>query len=121
MTEFQTFAEAVKAIGIVSYGTAYRRVKEMGWTPEQAISTPPFNDPNMPFLVGKEIRGTRLTLVKKDERQPGQKDVKWTCKCRCGNYVSVAKKNLLSGRTKSCGCWKRERLSAIQRDKQQRA
>lgn len=110
MTEmFQSFAEAVKEVGIVSYGTAHRRVKEMGWSPEDAISTPPFNKPDKPFLPGRPIEGTRLTLVKKDEKQPGQKDVKWTCQCACGTYVSVAKKNILSGRTRSCGCWKKER------------
>ena len=32
----------------------------------------------------------------------------WICKCRCGNELSVAGKNLRNGNTKSCGCYARE-------------
>ena len=31
------------------------------------------------------------------------------CKCDCGNYVTVATKNLKDGKTKSCGCIKKEK------------
>lgn len=32
----------------------------------------------------------------------------WKCKCSCGTEIIRAAKNLLSGRTKSCGCLNRE-------------
>lgn len=32
---------------------------------------------------------------------------KWYCKCDCGNYCSVAGRELKNGDTKSCGCLKR--------------
>jgi hypothetical protein len=35
----------------------------------------------------------------------------WLCKCACGNEKLVQKSNLESGRTKSCGCEKGERIS----------
>ena len=36
----------------------------------------------------------------------------WLCRCRCGNEKRVLAYSLLSGHTKSCGCMKREKLSA---------
>lgn len=30
----------------------------------------------------------------------------WHCKCECGNYADVISSNLISGKTKSCGCVK---------------
>lgn len=32
----------------------------------------------------------------------------WVCKCDCGNIISVLLSNLKSGKTKSCGCLRRE-------------
>lgn len=32
----------------------------------------------------------------------------WICKCECGNAVVLDRRNLLSGRVKSCGCLKSE-------------
>lgn len=29
----------------------------------------------------------------------------WRCRCDCGNTTVVARSSLLSGGTKSCGCW----------------
>lgn len=32
----------------------------------------------------------------------------WLCRCICGKQMTSQKGNLKNGRTKSCGCWKRE-------------
>lgn len=36
----------------------------------------------------------------------------WNCLCDCGNARTVARQDLRSGRTKSCGCYKRELIRA---------
>ena len=35
---------------------------------------------------------------------------KWTCLCSCGKLVDVNTRDLKNGNTKSCGCYKQERL-----------
>jgi hypothetical protein len=35
---------------------------------------------------------------------------RWRCICSCGRCRDVDQQSLLSGRSKSCGCWRRERL-----------
>ena len=39
----------------------------------------------------------------------------WNCKCDCGKNVTVYSGNLKSGTTKSCGCYKLERVSQVNR------
>jgi hypothetical protein len=34
--------------------------------------------------------------------------VKWLCRCDCGNEKSVSRRELINGDTKSCGCVRRE-------------
>ena len=34
----------------------------------------------------------------------------WRCRCECGNESVVAENNLKNGTTKSCGCWKYEKV-----------
>jgi len=36
----------------------------------------------------------------------------WRCRCDCGNYSDVRISQVLSGRTKSCGCYQREHFTA---------
>lgn len=50
----------------------------------------------------------RLTVVAEGERHISG-DRLWICECDCGRQVSVRNCNL--PRTKSCGCWRKERLS----------
>ena len=38
-------------------------------------------------------------------------DVRWNCRCDCGNVLSVSGHSLKRGGTKSCGCFQRERAS----------
>lgn len=35
----------------------------------------------------------------------------WRCLCECGNFTIVSSDNLRNGNIKSCGCWRKERLS----------
>lgn len=37
----------------------------------------------------------------------------WLCRCRCGNTVTVKTVNLRSGRTKDCGCIRKEKREAL--------
>lgn len=34
---------------------------------------------------------------------------KWICVCDCGRFLLVSHDNLVSGKSKSCGCWKLEK------------
>lgn len=37
----------------------------------------------------------------------------WKCLCSCGNYADVTTGHLMSGHTKSCGCFEKENLLRI--------
>jgi len=39
----------------------------------------------------------------------------WKCKCDCGNIRFLTRGMLIYGRNKSCGCYKRERMSNMRR------
>lgn len=58
----------------------------------------------------KDITGLRvgklvaLYFDKYDYFPSGERYEKWLCQCDCGKRLSVNKKNLLSGASKSCGC-----------------
>ena len=59
-------------------------------------------------MTGEEIG--QLTVVRMaDERSPGGQ-IKWLCKCSCGNECAYTRSNLKSGKIKSCGCWQKYRL-----------
>jgi hypothetical protein len=45
----------------------------------------------------------KLQATEKDGRYNG-KEIKWICKCECGNYTSVRGADLRGGKTSSCGC-----------------
>ena len=51
----------------------------------------------------------RLTAIEVDKART--KRVGWFCRCDCGAQVSVSADKLKSGETKSCGCYKSDRLS----------
>ena len=54
---------------------------------------------------GHSIIDERLGDTFGDLKVIGREDsYRWICECNCGNKVVVGGQNLLSGRTKSCGC-----------------
>lgn len=56
-------------------------------------------------LTGQTF-GYLTALYPLDERRNG--NVVWQCKCKCGNDAQVIAASLISGKTKSCGCYSRE-------------
>lgn len=63
-------------------------------------------------IVGR--RYGRLTVTSQAESDARGRS-KWNCKCDCGGTSCVMRENLTSGRTTSCGCYHRERLSEVTR------
>lgn len=59
----------------------------------------------------KDLSGQKfdhLTVIKRVEDHvfpSGQRQVQYLCKCDCGNEVKVISRNLITGNTKSCGCY----------------
>lgn len=47
-------------------------------------------------------------LVLREVGRDNQRSVTWLCLCDCGNETVVESRNLGSGNTKSCGCYKKE-------------
>lgn len=61
-------------------------------------------------LVGKVfVYWTVLGLSENQDDTYG--DTRWTCKCRCGTIKDVLGHSLLRGDSKSCGCYKHNRLN----------
>ena len=54
----------------------------------------------------------RLTVISPEERCEKPGILKWLCMCECGTSSRVLASKLKSGLTQSCGCLKRERMSA---------
>jgi hypothetical protein len=57
-----------------------------------------------------DLRGmqfTRLTVLECVGRDPHRK-VLWQCKCECGDITIVRADKLLTGRIRSCGCWRED-------------
>jgi len=59
-------------------------------------------------LTGQRF-GRLVVLYESEERKGGR--VTWHCRCDCGNEVDIRGGDLTSGRTTSCGCYKRERTA----------
>jgi pentatricopeptide repeat protein len=51
--------------------------------------------------ISNEIFG-RLTVLK-PTKERGDRNIIWECSCNCGKITFVTYKNLIKGRTKSCG------------------
>lgn len=60
-------------------------------------------------LVGQKFG--RLLVTANVASNSGRR--KWACVCDCGKRVVVSTDNLRRGNSRSCGCWKIERLSKM--------
>ena len=83
------------------------------------------NAPCRPFhIVGRceleatvskkiDMRGQKsgkLTVLRENGRDK-RNNVLWLCRCECGNEIIVRGSDLRSEKTKSCGCYRRERTA----------
>lgn len=50
----------------------------------------------------------RLTVLKLSDRRTLHQTVIWICRCDCSNIKEIPANDLAMGKTKSCGCLKRE-------------
>lgn len=68
---------------------------------------------------GKDLRGTKFNkltpLYPLKERK--KRFIVWHCKCDCGNECNVIGSHLISGHTKSCGCYQKEKATLLGQNK----
>ena len=57
-------------------------------------------------IVAGQRFGRLVALVRVENGVGGK--VRWLCRCDCGTEVEVFASGLRSGRTRSCGCLRRE-------------
>ena len=60
------------------------------------------------------MRGTkwnRLTVLEDAVPEKRNRSWYWPCVCECGNTCIIKGEYLRNGRTKSCGCYQKERAS----------
>lgn len=62
-------------------------------------------------LVGEKFN--KLHVVEKCKNKGKDTHAVWLCLCDCGNFVEVRSNDLISGKQKSCGCLKTERIIKI--------
>ena len=62
-----------------------------------------------------DLQGQRFgrLYVVGDVGRTKDRHILWYCLCDCGNEVSVSSRDLVSGHTRSCGCYKRDRMSEV--------
>lgn len=61
--------------------------------------------------LSNKVFGRLTVLYQTDKRIDGK--VVWHCMCECGNEIDVQSYSLTSGNTKSCGCFRREKLKEL--------
>lgn len=70
---------------------------------------PPHKQLNMPRyapnLIGNEYG--RLLVIDRAENERSNHS-RWVCQCKCGTIKEVSARHLLSGNTRSCGCYQQE-------------
>lgn len=55
---------------------------------------------------------SRITVIQKSEnKKNNDTHIYWLCKCDCGRYFIASGKNLRTGKTLSCGCFRKEASS----------
>jgi len=63
-------------------------------------------------MIGKKINRLLVIDLAKKSKNSTQTGKFWLCKCDCGNEVVIDGRAIRSGKTKSCGCYKRDSSSA---------
>jgi len=58
----------------------------------------------------KDITGEKFGRLTALEIAHKNKKLFWTCRCDCGNIVTVRADHLLQGKVRSCGCYRHELL-----------
>ena len=115
MTEFKSFADAIRELAVVSKDTVYRRIRVLGWSKEEALAYPAGmkpGDSKRPMIVGDQW--SMLTLLRPGDIQKykGRKKYStWVCLCLCREVKIILSKNIRSGATRSCGCLHKLMLS----------
>lgn len=61
---------------------------------------------NLKDLTGR--RFGRLTVLEYEPPEPGRRGARWICLCDCGVRCTVDAFHLISGKTSSCGCYRKE-------------
>lgn len=91
---------------------------------DEVLKEPIPDDPEIIHLKnlerGKDLLGlkfSRLTPVECLGIITNDNCIYWKCVCDCGRESIVMSSNLLSGNTKSCGCYKLEILSTLATNK----
>lgn len=69
-------------------------------------------------LAGR--RFGRWTVLRRAQRLTRSESVRWLCRCNCGTERSVHGNNLLSGKTKSCGCYSSDRMKEWHRQRKRK-
>lgn len=65
----------------------------------------------------KFSRWTVIEKVESTKETNGRTRRVWKCKCECGTVKNVLERTLVSGRSKSCGCLRKERMAEGAREK----
>ena len=61
-------------------------------------------------LTGMDF-GRLAVIGRAETKQPGNGSLRWVCFCECGTKIEVVSYSLLTGRSTSCGCYRKERVS----------
>lgn len=67
----------------------------------------------------KDLTGQQFyywTVLENTGIKTSDRDIYWKCKCKCGTIKNVRGSSLRKGSSKSCGCLKKEKLSARKKD-----
>jgi hypothetical protein len=64
-------------------------------------------------LAGQDFHS--LSVLHRAPQRQNTRSTYWVCRCECGTEIEVESVRLRNGRTKSCGCQKRQFLAASSR------
>lgn len=61
------------------------------------------------------VPDSRLEVIERYKINDAENKPQWICKCLCGNTIIARGKALKTGNTKSCGCYKKDKIIALGR------